>query len=66
MRMKGGERVYHGSGPKVDLDIKVYIIYLIRRYILPLKFYLLAAGLLDFASSSVTFRAMGEPGLSFR
>src|SRR5436190_9563186 len=32
MRMKGREGVYHSSGPKVDLDIKVYIIYLIRRY----------------------------------
>ena len=55
-----------GAGQILEESTKVYIIYLIRRYILPLKFYLLAAGLLDFASSSVTFRAMGEPGLSFR
>ena len=31
-----------------------------------LRFYLLTAGLLDFASNSVTLSAIGEPGLSLR
>ena len=41
---------------------KVYIIYLIRRYLLPRKIYLLTAELLDFASNSVTLSAMANPG----
>jgi len=63
--MKGGERVYHGSGPKVDLDIKVYIIYLIRRLInQKTSRYFAGAGTELFVSNSATFTANGEPGFS--